>query len=123
MNKNQNNKNGHFEGYYYQHPLPEIFKTVVKLRSSCKDEVELREKIRERLIECGKEFLHSSARRLFGNTPAASWLHSNIDARAGAAKLNNHLQAEEERRQIEKAEALWYEYFMRTVRRKPWGLR
>ena len=120
MNKNQNNKNGHFEGYYYQHPLPEIFKTVVELRASCKDEVELREKLRESSIDCGEEVLHSMARYYFGDTQTASLLHSFIDSLAGAAKLNNHLQAEEERKQIEMANARLYEYYMRTVRRNPW---
>lgn len=123
MNKNQNTERTRFEGYYYQHTMPEFLKTVVELLSICKDEVELREKLRERFIEYGEEFLHSKASCFLGNTPAALWLHSNIDARAGAAKLNNHLQAEEEREKIKMANSRVYECFMRTVRRNPWGPR
>lgn len=120
MKETQNTKKPSFEGYYYQPPMPEIFKKAMELRASCKDEVELREKLRESSIDCGKELLHSMARYYFGDTQTASLLHSFIDSRAGAAKLNNHLLAEEERKQIEMANARLYEYYMRTVRRNPW---
>ena len=112
MKENQNTSTSPLGGGNYRHPTPIDVSKLMNIFFCCKDRIELEEKLREYAIEKGEEFSHVFVDRFSRDRNFSESIHSFIKMQACSKKLNNHMQAEQCRRQRELEHARQFGYRM-----------